>query len=139
MAVMAVHMPMGQPGQQHEQARHDQDGMRRQGRNLRRRDQRGNESRRDQQQTQARTPVVMAMPVMMVVAVAMSPAVAAMAAFAGGAFVQREIVAHPDIDFAHSIFSSKRGLAGRTFKIINISSKIKSLVAARFEFSAVYI
>jgi len=107
MPVMAMQMPMRQHCQQHKQAGHDQDGMRRQERNLHDADQDGDDRHRDDQQGQMQKAMVAMMtgvkvtPVpVMTVMMMMS---AGVAVFAGRTFIQREFIADTDIDFAHSI------------------------------------
>jgi hypothetical protein len=106
MPVVAMQVPMRQHGQQHKQAGHDQDGMRRQERNLHDADQDGDDRHRDDQQGQmqkAMVAMMMGMKVAPVPVMTVMMTSAGVAVFAGRTFIQREFVADTDIDFAHSI------------------------------------
>jgi hypothetical protein len=79
------------------------------------------------------------MAVFMVAVVMMSMTVVAAApAVAIVGFVERELIAHPNIKFAHSISLFAAGLAAEE-NIINNSSFFKQTIASQFEFLLFYL
>jgi hypothetical protein len=93
--------------------------------------QQGHGARDHQQKCQpAETMMTVMVAVVMMVAPVMMPVTASVFVSPGGAalfrtgFVQREFIAHTDIDFAHSFFLIVAASTGRALKIIIQSSKV---------------
>ena len=91
----------------------------------------------------AETVMAVVMVAVMVTAMVMAPVPGAflfpgVAVLFRTAFVQREFIAHTDIDFAHSIFPEIAATSDRRKNIIIKSSNINTEVVLQFEFLAIY-